>query len=344
MSTQKTAYVTGGTGLVGSHLVERLRSGGWLVKALVRESSDTSFLETLGVELVRGDITDGAAALRRGMKGATHVFHCAGYVDDWAARDTMVQINVEGLRNVLEAAEGLDLARFVLLSSCVVYGDTNQTDVDESRPFTETGDSYNYAKIASERLLEEFVRRTELPAVILRPPYIYGERDRNFFPRVCSALRDGEWVYLSRGSVPFTLVHVGNVVEACVLAVTHDEAVGEAFIVTDGGSITRRELVDILCEEMGYERPTKSVPRRLAKAFIPVSEGLARLFRAKEPPRLNRFRYKFAATHLTFNISKARRLLGYHPKGPTCELLGRTARRFRESRPDLLKEERERTT
>ncbi|HUV38052.1 MAG TPA: NAD(P)H-binding protein, partial [Planctomycetota bacterium] len=70
MVREKTAYVTGGTGLLGSHLVERLVSEGYRVRALVRESSDTSLLETLGVELVRGDITAPAESLTPGMKGA----------------------------------------------------------------------------------------------------------------------------------------------------------------------------------------------------------------------------------------------------------------------------------
>ena len=341
MNGEKTVYVTGGTGLLGSHLVERLLAEGYRVRVLVRETSDTSFLETLDVELVHGDITDAPEELARGMGDATKVFHCAAYIDDWGPREKMVDINVGGLRNVLEAARAADVRRFVFLGSLAVYGGGDQVDLDESSPFVETGDNYNHTKIECERVLREFARETGLPAVSIRPPYVYGPRDRQLFPRVCGLLRDREWAYLSGGTVPFTLAYALNVVEACLLAATCDDVAGEAFIVTDDEAITRRELVEILCDEMGYERPTKSVPRGLAKALCPICEGAARLFHARQPPRLNRFRYKFAASHLTFDISKARRVLGYEPKYETRDSVRATARWFRENRTDLLPKDRE---
>lgn len=336
MDGEKVAYVTGGTGLLGSHLIERLLTEGYRVRALVRETSDTSFLESLGVELVRGDITEAPERLKEGMAGVTHVFHCAAHVDDHGPRGKMVDINVNGLRNVLEAVREAELRRFIFVGSLVVYGAADQVDVDESSPFVETGDNYNHTKIECERALREFVRKTGLPAVVLRPPYMYGPRDRQFFPRVCKSLRDGKWAYVGGGTAPFTLACVLNVVEACLLAAQCDEAMNEAFIITDGESITRRELVGILCDEMGYEPPVKSVPRAVARALCPVFEGAAKLFRSKNPPRINRFLYKFAATRLTFDISKAERVLGYKPKSPTRDSLRTAAAWFRENRPELL--------
>jgi nucleoside-diphosphate-sugar epimerase len=328
LSHGKTAYVTGGTGFLGSHLVERLVKENYRVRALVRPASDCSLLDALGVELVRGDITDPPERLRPGMEGATHLFHCAAIIDEWSPLDRMVRVNVEGLRNVLEAARHLRLERFVHMSSAVVYGAHDQVDTDESAPFVETGDHYNHTKIACERLLKDFTRETGLRTVVLRPPYIYGERDRQLLPRVVGALRDQTWVYLSGGTVPFTLACVENVVDVCILAASRQEAVGEGFLITDGETITRREFVDILCDEMGYDRPEKSLSRVVAKLLCPVSEGLAKLLGMKEPPRLNRFRYKFAGVRLTFDISKARRLLGYEPKYRTRDSLRGTARWF----------------
>ena len=170
----------------------------------------------------------------------------------------------------------------------------------------------------------------------LIPPYIYGPRDRQFFPRVCTALRDGKWVYMDRGERPFTPVYVLHLVDACVRAADAVGAAGESFIITDGRSITRRRFVEILCEELGYARPTTSVPRWIARALVPAFEAFARLSGASEPPRINTFRYKFLATHLTFDVSKAKRVLGWAPAVDTEEALRRTAAWFRENRPDLL--------
>ncbi len=336
MGDGRIAYVTGGTGLLGSHLVERLVADGWAVRALVREGTEAAALAGQGVEVFRGDITQRADSLAVGMRGATHVFHCAAYVDDWGPREKMLEVNVEGVRHVLEAARAADVARVVHIGSLAVYGNGDQRDIDETSPFVATGDNYNYTKIECARAVREFARETGLPVVTLVPPYIYGPRDRQFFPRVCAALRDGQWVYIDRGERPFTPVYVLHLVEACVRAATAEGAGGESFIITDGRSITRRRLVEILCDELGYERPAKSIPRWAARALLPLFEGAARLRGAKEPPRLNTFRYKFMAVHLTFDVSKARRVLGWTPQFHTEDALRRTARWFRDSRPDLL--------
>jgi len=341
MSEQRIAYVTGGTGFVGSHLVERLVQEGYHVRALVLEHEDASFLERLGVELLRGDITDSADKLRAGFEGVTHVFHCAGWVDDWAPRKHMVAVNVHGLRNVLKACSTADLQRFVFVGSIMVYGAGDQIDLDESAPFVGTGDNYNYTKIQCERVVREFVHRRGVPAVVLRPTYIYGERDNHFLPRVLRSLQHGHWIFLSGGKMPFTLVHVQNLVDACVLAATREEAVGEGFIITDGESITRRELMELVCEELDCEMPWLSLPRHAALPLLMLDIVLAKVLAWDRPNLINRFLYHFAGCRLTFDISKARRLLGYEPKRPTPASLRTATRWFKENRPDLLPRKRE---
>ncbi len=326
---------------MGSHLIERLVKEGWRVRALVLNGEDSCFLRSLGVECVSGDITDPPEQLRKGMTGATHVFHCAAWVDDWAPREQMARVNVTGFRNVLEAVNGMDLQRLIHLGSIMVYGDGDQMNLNESAHFVKTGDAYNHTKIECERLLEEFTRRTGLPAVVLRPTYIYGERDRQFLPRLCDAVVSHRWIHLNGGNIPLTLVHVRDVVEACMLAATRDEAVGEGFIITDGKSITRRELLELICDEMGYKLPRMSVPRGFAKAMCPFAEGLSAFLGWPRPYLINRFLYHFAGSHLTYDISKARRLLGYEPKHSTRKSLREAARWIKENRPDLLAHDRE---
>jgi nucleoside-diphosphate-sugar epimerase len=264
------------------------------------------------------------------------VFHCAAFVDDWAPLAKMLEVNVEGVRHVLDAALAAGAGRVVHIGSLAVYGNCDQSGIDETSPFVETGDAYNATKIACAKTVREFGRETGLPIVTLAPPYIYGPRDRQFFPRVCQALRDGAWVYIDRGERSITLVYVAHLVDACVRAAEAPDAPGESFIITDGRSITRRRLVEVLCEELGYTAPTRSMPRWLARTLVPLFEGVARLRGATEAPRLNRFRYKFLATRLEFDVSRARRVLGWTPRFDTEDALRLTARWFRENRPDLL--------
>jgi nucleoside-diphosphate-sugar epimerase len=336
-TTAPLAFITGATGMVGSHLARRLLDEGLKVRALVRAASDTSLLKSWGAELVEGDVGEANPALGACLADADYVFHCAAMVSDWAPLEDMMRVNVTGTRHLAEAAVACGrLKRFVYLSSMVVFGMHPQRDFDESAPLIHTGDHYNLAKIRAEELVQQFARDRGLPATILRPPYIYGPRDRQFLPRVLENLKNGKFRFVGSGRHPLTLVYVGNLVEALLLAATKPEAQGQVFLVTDGEAITRVRLMEIVCEETGYPMPTRHVPRWLVRAACPVFEGLYSLRRTAEPPLVNKFRLKFMSTPLTYSIAKARCVLGYAPKTTTEQGLRQTLAWFREQRPELL--------
>jgi nucleoside-diphosphate-sugar epimerase len=331
------AFVTGATGMIGSHLVRRLLDEGWRAQALVRASSDTALLKSWGVDLVRGDVGAAADALAPHVKDADYVFHCAALVSDWAPLDEMLRVNVAGTRHLAEAAlAGGRLKRFVYLSSMVVLGMHPQRDFDETAPLIHTGDNYNLTKIRAEETIQQFVRERGLPAAILRPPYVYGPRDRQFLTRVLASLKAGQFKFVGSGRQPLSLVCVDNLVEALYLAAVRPNVVGEVFLVTDGEAITRLRMMEIICEEAGYPMPTVHVPTWLVRLACPVFETIYALKRSPEPPLVNKFRLKFMATPLSYRIDKARRLLGYEPKVNTEMGLRQTLAWFREHRPDLM--------
>jgi nucleoside-diphosphate-sugar epimerase len=323
--------------MIGSHLARRLLDEGWRVRALVRPTSDTALLQEWGVERVEGDVGDPAGTLTAHLEDADYVFHCAALVSDWARLEEMVRVNVEGTRHLAEAAVACGrLRRFVYLSSMVVFGMHPQHDLDETAPLIHTNDNYNITKIRSEEVVQKLIRERGLPAAIVRPPYVYGPRDRQLLPRVLSNLKDGQFKFIGSGRQPFSLVYVGNLVEAMFLAATRPEATGEVFLVTNGDAVTRERFVEVICEETGYPKPSAHVPTWLVRLLCPVFEGLHSLRRSREPPLVNKMRVKFMATPLTYSIGKARRLLGYEPRGNTEETLRTTLAWFREHRPDLM--------
>jgi len=309
---------------------------GFAVRALVRPSSQLDRIDQSAVELVTGDMTDGAEAFAERLDGVTHVFHCAALVDDWAERDEMVAVNVTGLEHLLSACVDLPVERIVVVSSLSVYGLGRQENLDETAPLVHTGDNYNYTKILAEEVCRELVAEHKLPVVIVRPPYIYGEGDRQFFPRLCASLRDGEFVYLQQGEIPLELVYVGNVVEAIVRTCGVELAPGEDFIVTDGAAIDRRYLVETICKAMGYEQPTGSVPVWVARLLCPLFEFGGRVLPGDKPPKINKFRLKFMGTHLTFDIGKSRRLLGYSPVFDPGQALIRSIAWFAREHPEYV--------
>jgi nucleoside-diphosphate-sugar epimerase len=328
-------FVTGATGMVGSHLVERLIKEGHQVKVLVRKSSNINHLNQLGVELCYGDITSSSETLRPFLEDVEWVFHIAAFVSDWASRDEMVKANVDSLKNLAYASNKKVLKRFIFIGSMAVLGMGKQDNLDESSPWIHTGDNYNYTKILGEQLAIKLARHENYPITIIRPPYIYGPRDRQFFPRVVQSLEKGIFKYIGDGNQPFSLVYVENLVDALILAAKHDEQPrGEIYMITDGEAVTRRQLVEILCEEMGFEKPKAQVPVWLAYALCPVFEGLNKLTKSKKTPLINRFRIKFMHTHLTFNIDKARKKLGYNPRFKVLESLRKSAKWFADHRDE----------
>ena len=127
--------VTGATGLLGSHIVEKLRKEGQDVRALVRPQSDTSFIDSLGVEKAIGDITD-PDSLKRAMVGVKTVYHAAAKVGDWGPWREFVAISIDGTRNVIEAAARAGVERFLHVSSISAYGhpDGEGLVLDETAP------------------------------------------------------------------------------------------------------------------------------------------------------------------------------------------------------------------
>ena len=316
---QKTLFVTGGTGLVGSHVVEEALARGHRVRALVRGSSDTRFLDALGVEKVAGDLED-ADALRRGVAGADWVLNCAAMVGDWGTLADFRRLNVDALRLLLDAAADAGVARFVHVSSLGVYEARDHFGTDETTPpAAESLDAYTRSKVEAEQLALKYVAERHLPLSIVRPGFIYGERDRTVLPKLLNALRAGRFMYFGSGEQALNCIYVKNLVAAIFLAAEVPGAVGEVFNVTDGRRVTKRQFVGTVAELAGLRAPRRKLPLWLAWTLAVLMERRARRLRSTEPPLVNKARYKFLGLNLDFSVEKARRVLGYSPTYTTEE-------------------------
>ena len=174
--------VTGATGLLGSHIVEQLVKRGRPVRALVRRNSDTSWLQTQGVELAYGDVTD-KASLGKAVQGVDCVYHAAARVGDWGPWEEFVEISINGTRNVLDVVRDAKIKRLVHISSLSAYGHPNQEGqvVDESAPLGVNVNKWSYytrAKVEAEKMAMDYFRKYNLPVTIVRPSWMYGPRDR----------------------------------------------------------------------------------------------------------------------------------------------------------------------
>ncbi|MEE3285609.1 MAG: NAD-dependent epimerase/dehydratase family protein [Planctomycetota bacterium] len=317
--------VTGATGLVGSHVAERVVGMGIPTRVVVRNPDAASWLSELGVEVVAGDMTD-SQSLGKAAEGVTVVVHCAAKVGDWGPVDSYRDVNVRGLETLIEACCGTGmLKRFVHISSLGVYEARDHHGTDESEPPSRVGiDGYTLTKVESEDLALSHCDPVKFPLVVLRPGFVYGRRDRTVLPRLVERLRSGGFKYLGSGEQLLNNVYVDNLVDAVLLAIGRDDVIGEVFNITDDRLVTKREFIGTIAKGAGLEEPTKSVPLGVAKFLAKLMEATWKFAGKNEAPLLSGARIKFLGLNLDFDIGKARRELGYEPLVDFSEGMART--------------------
>jgi len=306
--------VTGATGLVGSHVVEQAVQRGCRVRALVRPNANVELLRGWNVELAEGDL-DQPESLNAACAGATIVVHCAAKIGDWGPTEEYRRINVTGTQALLNAALATGtLKRWIQISSLGVYEGKDHFGTNElTAPSTKGIDGYTLTKVESESLVCGSIRDRKLPAVVLRPGFIYGPRDRTVLPRLIERLQSGKFAFLGSPDKLMNNTYVGNLCEAIWLAIERDDVVGEVFNIRDPRAVTKLEFINTVCDAVGIARPTRILPLIIAKGLAKIMETSARLLGKKESPLLNGARIKFLGLNLDFSIDKAIRKLGYKP-------------------------------
>ncbi len=310
----RTCLITGAGGLVGSSLAEACVKRGYKVKALIRTGSDGSFLEKLGVEVVRGDLQDKSLPIEA-TQGVDTVFHCAAKVGDWGSIDSYRQVNVEGLRKLLDSLNPAQLYKFVHFSSLGVYEARHHHQTDESTPPPDQHfDGYTQSKMESEKLALQYHKDKGYPIVVLRPGFIYGPRDRTVLPRLMEKLKTKEVKYIGSSSYAMNNIFVGNLVQAAFLALDNPNAVGEVFNLTDGEKVSKKRFITTIAKGMNLPTPFfLPVPLWLVKLIASSMEKKALKRGALEAPKITKANIKFLGLNLDFSIEKAKRILGYAP-------------------------------
>jgi nucleoside-diphosphate-sugar epimerase len=321
---EKLNVVTGATGLLGSHVAEQLVERGERVRALVRPSSDVSFLRELGVELCDGDLHD-AASLRRGVMGADVVYHCAARVGDWSPWKAFKAEVIDTTRTLLEACREAEVGRFLHVSSVAVYGHPRERadDFTEDDPLGQRlrfREFYIMAKIKAE----ELVRRYPRPWSIIRPTIIYGERDRNLMPRIVGAIHSGWMGLIGSGEQKLNIMYAGDVAEAAILAANHPVAVNQAYNVTSEGQITQKRMCDMMTDFLGVKRITSRTPMWLAFLFACWSEATAAMLGMKRAPWVTRYGLALSERSCRYSTAKARTQLGWEPRVHAVDGVRRT--------------------
>jgi nucleoside-diphosphate-sugar epimerase len=307
-------FVTGATGFIGRHLVERLRVRGDEVVALVRSPHRAAGVRDMGAKLAEGDVSD-PLTVRRAMDGCDSVFHVAGVYRVGirpAERPDMYEANVRGTEVVLDAATEARIPRIVHVSTCNVFGNTGGLVVDETyeRPVADGFLSYyDETKYLAHRAAVDRIQRG-VPIVIAQPGGVYGPGDHSEIGWMLEQLRRGRLRLRMFPELGMTFVFVADAAEGIALA--HERGgLGESYVL--GGEIaTMADLIDRAASVLGRRPPRRTLPAPLIRMAAPLGPLAARLMGT--PPNL--VEAMRAARGVTYwaTDAKARRELGYAPR------------------------------
>ncbi len=302
----RTAFVTGGTGFVGLNLVQRLMAEGWDTTALHRASSDLTFLNRFSPKLAEGSITDRDSLMAAIPSGTDTLFHVAGDISLWRRRNAeQTRTNVEGTRNVVEAALAKGVRRLVVTSSISAYGPVSG-DVTEETPSQAAHSRVNYelTKWQAQEIARAAVGRG-LEVVILQPGAIMGPYDIGGFSRLFALVRDGKLPGVPPAGLTFT--HVREVAKAHIAAADKGENGGQYLL--GGENRTMLEMVQEIARLLGKPVPQKAAPAGLIKLIASVSDVVSN-FTGREPTITPEIADGLGGVSRTTS-AKAQRDLGY---------------------------------
>lgn len=321
-------FLTGGTGLIGSHIAERLRARGDEVVALGREDADASFLEQHGCTVVRGDVRDPHDELAVHMAGCDALVHAAALVYGNESWPRVRAVNVEGTTHVLRAVYAARVPAVVHLSSVAVYGRT-WGRVDEDTPIDSPlrpGDLYARSKREAEAAARREANSTlgGVRLTILRLAAVYGERDRLLAPRVAALVRRSVVPVLGTGQNSLPIVYAGNA--AAAVARCLDRPAKRSVRTYDLGldhPLTQEGLLLGMARSLGTAPRFVHIPRGLVRGAVALGESLGLSVPGTGDLSLSRFA-RLVLDDNPYPSRRIRRELDWKPPFGHDEGLGRT--------------------
>ncbi len=315
--------VTGGGGFLGGAIVRLLQQRGDAVRSFSR--SVYAELEALGVEQIQGDISD-QNAVEQAAKGMDLVFHVAAKPGIWGDYSEYYQTNVTGTGNVISACFKHKVARLVYTSSpSVIFDGTDMEGIDESAPYP---DRYHTHYPKTKALAEQMVVKSagdSLASIILRPHLIWGPRDKHFVPRIIE--RAKRLVKVGDGRNLVDTIYIDNAAEAHLMAAdrleSNPELSGKIYFISQNEPIPVWDMVNAILKAAGLGPVRKSIPHRMAWLVGLLLELVYKCFNLNGEPQMTRFLADELATAHWFDISAAKKDLGYVPRISTEEGLRR---------------------
>lgn len=319
--------VTGCGGFLGRHVTTQLLERGNQVRGLAR--GDYPAISALGADMHRGDITD-PTAISNACRDVDAVIHCAAIAGVWGPWERYHSINTLGTQNVIEACRRHGVPILVHCSSpSVTFDGSDQSGIDESAPYpTHHLCHYSHTKALAEQAVLAAHRPGTLHTAALRPHLIWGGDDPHLFPRLIARARSGRLRIVGDGNNRIDTVHVENAASAHLNALDHltqSDPIGggRAFFITQDEPVRCWDWIAEVLRIADVPPPKRRISLTTAWRIGATLETLYRLARIRQEPAMTRFLAAQLARDHYFDISAAKRVLGYQPRLSTAEGLRR---------------------
>ncbi|MCP1675788.1 nucleoside-diphosphate-sugar epimerase [Natronocella acetinitrilica] len=318
--------VTGGTGFSGKALVTRLLTEGHQVTALdYKEGLKTEELRQLGAEVIIGSVTD-KEIVSRSVAGVEVVFHLAAAFRELNVPESFYdEVNIEGTRNVVEAAQAAGVRRLIYCSTCGVHGNVDHPPANEDAPI-QPADYYQKTKYEAEPIVMAYNGKG-MATVILRPAAIYGPGDPERFYLIYRRVASGSFPMFGSGRTLYHPLYIDNLVDAFMLCMEDGKGDGRAYLIADEHYVSVEELVRAVAKALSVEVRIPHFPVWPVVVAGHVCERVCKPF-GVTPPIFPR-RVDWYRQNRAFDISRARVELGYQPRIGLEEGLRRTAEWYR---------------
>ncbi len=310
------ALVTGGGGFLGGVIVRMLREQGNQVVSVSRGRYPE--LDALSVEQVQGDLSDQVVVLKA-AQGCDIIYHVAAKAGIWGSYDSFYQANVVGTRNVLAACKQLNIRKLVYTGSpSVVFDGKDVEGGNESLPYPAHFEAfYPQTKAMAEQLVLS-ANSPQLATVSLRPHLIWGPGDNHLVPRIIAKGKRGRLRRIGNRPCLVDTVYVDNAARAHLQAAARlspdSPVAGKAYFISNGEPIELWEMVNRILAAGGVAPVTGTISPKAAYAIGAICEKIWGWFRLSGEPPMTRFVAKELATSHWFDISAARRDIGYEPE------------------------------
>jgi 2-alkyl-3-oxoalkanoate reductase len=318
--------VTGGTGFTGTALVKRLIDEGHSVVALdYKEGLQCDALRGHGAEVVIGSVTD-KEVVQRSMKGVEFVFHLAAAFRELNVPNSFYDdVNVGGTRVVLESARQHGVRKFIYCSTCGVHGNVDHPPANEDAPI-KPADYYQRTKYEAEPLV--LAESGPMETVILRPAAIYGPGDPERFFMIFKRVAKGTFPMFGSGRTLYHPLYIDNLVDSLLLCMPPGVGRGRAYLIADEHYYPIEEIVKEVARALDVDVRIPHYPVLPVVAVGHVVEKVCRPF-GITPPIFPR-RVDWYRQNRAFDISRAKRELGYVPRVPLPAGLRLTGQWYRE--------------